>query len=60
MSSKDMCIHHGGGLKHIEVNYEWDIDNDIIEIIKVWDKFNKRELTLTERQAFEVIAKIKD
>lgn len=55
-----MCIHHGGGLKHIEVNYEWDIDNDIIEIIKVWDKFNKRELTLTERQAFEVIAKIKD
>lgn len=60
MSSKEMMIHHGSGLKHIEVTYDWDINNDVIEIFKVWDIVNKREISLTEKQAAQVIAEIKD
>lgn len=60
MSSKEMMIHSGGGLKYIEVNYDWDIDHDLITILKVWDKVNKKEINLTENQKLEVISKIKD
>jgi len=55
-----MMIHSGGNLKHIEVTFDWDIDRDIIEIYKVWDIVNKREMSLTEKQAAQVIAEIKD
>lgn len=60
MPSKEMMLHSGGSLKHVEITYDWDIDRDIIEIYKVWDIVNKREMSLTEKQAAQVIAEIKD
>lgn len=60
MPIKEMMLHSGGSLKHVEITYDWDIDRDIIEIYKVWDIVNKREMSLTEKQAAQFIAEIKD